>query len=83
MAQYKTATPIAVSTAASSPKNKGVMIVNNAGGPTVADILLHANGGGTNEVVVNAVVNHNPIIIPCTLYKTGGTLTNCTVYELS
>ena len=83
MAQYKTATPIAASTAASSPRNKGVMIVNNGGGATEADVLFHANGGATNEVVVKAVVNHNPIIIPVTLYKTGGTLTNCTAYELS
>jgi len=83
MAQYKTATPIAVSTAASSPKNKGVMIVNDGSGVTEADVLFHANGGGTNEVVVNGAEDHNPIIIPVTLYKTGGTQNNCTVYELS
>ena len=82
MAQYKTATPIAVSTAASSPKNKGVMIINDGSGTTEADILLHANGGGTNEVVIFGAED-SVIFIPVTLYKTGGTQTNCTVYELS
>ena len=83
MAQYKTATPLSTSATPNSPRNKGVMIVNDGVGATEADVLFHANGGGTNEVTVVAAQNHSPIIIPVTLYKTGNTLTNCTVYELS
>ena len=83
MAQYKTASPIATNTRATVPRNKGVMIVNDGVGATEADIVLYDNVNGTNEVVIKAVQNHNPIIIPCTLYKTGGTLANCTAYELS
>ena len=83
MAQYKTATAIAASTRATAEKNKGVMIVNNGGGVTEADINLFTIGNGTNEVVVKAVVNHSPIIIPATLYSTGGTQAYCTVYELT
>jgi len=83
MAQYKTATAIAASTRATAEKNKGVMIVNDGVGVTEADINLFTIGNGTNEVVVKAAVNHNPIIIPATMYSTGGTQTNCTVYELT
>ena len=83
MAQYKTATAIAASTRATAEKNKGVMIVNNGSGATEADINLFTIGNSTNAVVVKAVVNHNPIIIPATMYSTGGTQTNCTVYELT
>ena len=83
MAQYKTASPISTNTRATVPRNKGVMIVNDGTGATEADIVLYDNVNGTNEVVIKAAQNHNPIIIPCTLYKTGGTQTDCTVYELS
>tara|TARA_R100000008_G_C3582055_1_gene169251 strand:+ start:2155 stop:2406 length:252 start_codon:yes stop_codon:yes gene_type:complete len=83
MAQYKTATPIAASTRATAEKNKGVMIVNDGSGKTEADINLFTIGNGTTEVVVNGNEDHNPIIIPCTLYSTGGTQSNCTVYELT
>ncbi len=82
MAQYKAATAIAASTRASS-RNKGVMIVNNGDGATTADINFYTNGEGTNEAVIEAASGHVPIIIPVQMYSTGGTVTNCTVYELS
>ena len=85
MAQYKTATSIAVSTRA-SVRNKGVMIVNDGSGATEADIVLYDNEEGTTAITVNAATNHNPIIIPVQLYSTGDTgagAGNCTVYELS
>ena len=83
MAQYKTATPIGTSARASSPKNKGVMILNDGSGTTEADINLFKSDGKTTHEVVVFGAEDSVIIIPVTLYSTGGTQTNCTVYELS
>jgi hypothetical protein len=82
---YNSAVAIAASTSATNTaRNKGVMIVNNGGGATEADINFTTPGGqASSEVVIKGVANHNPIIIPIRFYKTGGTQTNCTVYELT
>lgn len=79
---YNSAVAIAVSTTAS--KNKGVLIVNTAGGATEADIFFCKPDGSTStEVVIKALVSHDPIFIPIRFFKTGGTQTNCTVYEVT
>ena len=60
------------------------MIVNDGSGVTEADIFFTlANGAEGPEVVINGAEDHPPIILPIRFYKTGGTQTNCTVYELS
>ena len=80
---YSAAKTIAASTTAKFSRNKGVMIVNDGGGATEADVFFRDEGANVGpEVTIKAVANHNPIIIPIRMFKTGGTQTNCTIYEL-
>ena len=82
---YNSATAIADSTNATNQKrNKGVMIVNDGNGATECDIFFTTPGGTQGpEVTFTLAASHAPLIIPIRFYKTGGTSTNCQVYELT
>ena len=82
---YNSATLIAVSTnATNQARNKGVMIVNTHASADTATSIFFTTPGGTQGPEVSFVTNAGSVtIIPIRFYKTGGTQTNCTVYELT
>jgi len=82
---YNSATLIAASTnATNQARNKGVMIVNDGTGVTTTSIFFTTAGGTQGpEVTIKIPQNGAPVIIPIRFYKTGGTQTDCTVYELT
>tara|TARA_R110000737_G_C14530809_1_gene477171 strand:+ start:567 stop:824 length:258 start_codon:yes stop_codon:yes gene_type:complete len=85
MTTYNSATLIATSTNATNQKrNKGVMIVNDGVGVTTTSIFFTTPGGTQGpEVTIHIPQNGAPVIMPIRFYKTGGTQTNCTIYELT
>ena len=82
---YNSATAIATSTTATNTiRNKGVMILNDGVGATTTSVFVTTSGAAEGaEITIKGATNHAPIILPVRLYKTGGTQTNCTVYELT
>jgi hypothetical protein len=81
---YNSATVIGTGTNASNPRNKGVMIVNtHATADTVTSIFFTTAAGAVGPEVSFATNAGSVTILPIRFFKTGGTQTNCVVYELT
>jgi hypothetical protein len=82
---YNSATLIAAGTnATNQARNKGVMIVNTHATADSVCSIFFTTPGGTQGPEVTFPTNAGTVtIIPIRFYKTGGTLTNCAVYELN
>ena len=82
---YNSAVAIAASTSATNTaRNKGVMIVNtHATADTVTSIFFTTAAGAVGPEVSFATNAGSVTILPIRFFKTGGTQTNCVVYELT
>ena len=80
---YNSATLIGTGTnATNQARNKGVMIAT-AASASVTSIFFTTPGGTQGPEVQLRTVEGSVTIIPIRFYKTGGTQTDCTVYELT
>ena len=82
---YNSATLIGTGTnATNQARNKGVMIVNtHATADSVCSIFFTTPGGNQGPEVSFPTNAGTVTIIPIRFYKTGSTITNCAVYELT
>ena len=80
---YNSATVIAASTNATNPRNKGVMIVNDGVGVTTTSVFFTTAAGAVGPEVTIKTLAGAIDILPIRFFKTGGTQTNCVVYELT
>jgi len=82
---YNSATLIASGTnATNQARNKGVMIVNTHATADSVCSIFFTTPGGTQGPEVSFPTNAGTVtIIPIRFYKTGSTITNCAVYELT
>jgi len=82
---YNSATLIGTGTnATNQARNKGVMIVNTHATADSVCSIFFTTPGGTQGPEVSFPTNAGTVtIIPIRFYKTGSTITNCAVYELT